>query len=187
MQREPLRGLTRMEERRHIELHLAKTKDMLKLYLPVTPNVTLFRNMVRTVIILYVFGFFFTYYLFIYSWETQRERQRHRQREGEAGSMQGARRGTRSQVSRITPWAAGGAKPLWHQGCPCWLPLRILQKLHIFSPRGKKKHYSQIHKIFRSSRRYINLRFKAPELEQTFLGSLGGSVVLRHLQPRAWS
>ena len=31
--------------------------------------------------------------------------------------MQGARRGTRSQVSRVTPWAAGGAKPLSHPGC----------------------------------------------------------------------
>ena len=40
------------------------------------------------------------------------------QAEGEAGSMQGAPCGTRSQVSRITPWAEGGAKPLSHQGCP---------------------------------------------------------------------
>ena len=32
--------------------------------------------------------------------------------------MQEARCGTRSWVSRITPWAAGGAKPLCHQGCP---------------------------------------------------------------------
>ena len=32
------------------------------------------------------------------------------QAEGEAGSTQGARRGTRSQVSRIRPWAEGGAK-----------------------------------------------------------------------------
>ena len=31
------------------------------------------------------------------------------QAEGEAGSMQGARRGTQSQVSRIRPWAEGGA------------------------------------------------------------------------------
>ena len=38
--------------------------------------------------------------------------------EGEAGSMQGARHGTRSQVSRITPQAKGGAKPLRHPGCP---------------------------------------------------------------------
>ena len=32
--------------------------------------------------------------------------------------MQGARRGTRSRVSRITPWAEGGAKVLSHPGCP---------------------------------------------------------------------
>ena len=38
------------------------------------------------------------------------------QAEGEAGSMQEARRGT--QISRITPWAEGGAKSLSHLGCP---------------------------------------------------------------------
>ena len=38
--------------------------------------------------------------------------------EEEAGSMQGARRGTRSQDPRITPWAEGSAKPLSHLGCP---------------------------------------------------------------------
>ena len=32
--------------------------------------------------------------------------------------MQGARRGTRSWVPRITPWAKGGTKPLSHWGCP---------------------------------------------------------------------
>ena len=32
--------------------------------------------------------------------------------------MQGARCGTRSRVSRVTPQAAGGAKPLRHRGCP---------------------------------------------------------------------
>ena len=32
--------------------------------------------------------------------------------------MQGAQCGTRSQVSRITPWTAGGAKPLCHRGWP---------------------------------------------------------------------
>ena len=32
--------------------------------------------------------------------------------------MQEARCGTRSWVSRITPQAAGGAKPLHHRGCP---------------------------------------------------------------------
>ena len=50
--------------------------------------------------------------------EREREREAETQAEGEAGSMQGARCGTRSRVSRITPWAAGGAKPLRHQGCP---------------------------------------------------------------------
>ena len=39
------------------------------------------------------------------------------QAEGEAGSMHRAWRGTRSRISRITPWAAGGAKPLRHRGC----------------------------------------------------------------------
>ena len=32
--------------------------------------------------------------------------------------MQAAGRGTRSQVSRIMPWAEGGAKLLSHQDCP---------------------------------------------------------------------
>ena len=32
--------------------------------------------------------------------------------------MQEAQHGTRSCVSRITPWAEGGAKPLSHPGCP---------------------------------------------------------------------
>ena len=51
---------------------------------------------------------------------TQREREREAetQAEGEAGSMQGARCGTRSQASRIRPWAEGGAKLLSHLGCP---------------------------------------------------------------------
>ena len=40
------------------------------------------------------------------------------QAEEEAGSMQGARRGTRSRVPRITPQASGGAQPLRHRGCP---------------------------------------------------------------------
>ena len=32
--------------------------------------------------------------------------------------MQGAQRGTRFRVPRITPWAEGGAKLLNHPGCP---------------------------------------------------------------------
>ena len=47
-----------------------------------------------------------------------REREAETQAEGEAGSTQGAQRGTQSQVSRIRPWAEGGAKPTSHRGCP---------------------------------------------------------------------
>ena len=35
-----------------------------------------------------------------------------------SSSLQGAWCGIRSQVSRIMPWAEGGAKPLSHLGCP---------------------------------------------------------------------
>ena len=50
--------------------------------------------------------------------ERDRERQADTQADREAGSMQGARRGTLFWVSRITPWAEGGAKLLRHRGCP---------------------------------------------------------------------
>ena len=50
--------------------------------------------------------------------DTESEREAETQAEGEAGSIQGARHGTPSQVSRIPPWAEGGAKPLSHWGCP---------------------------------------------------------------------
>ena len=66
-------------------------------------------------------GFFFLrFYLFIHERHThaERERETETQAEGEAGVTQGARRGTQSQVSRIRPWAEGGAKPLSHPGCP---------------------------------------------------------------------
>ena len=39
--------------------------------------------------------------------DTEREREAETQAEGEAGSVPGARCGTRSQVSRIAPWAKG--------------------------------------------------------------------------------
>ena len=60
------------------------------------------------------FSFFLRFYLFM----RDRERGAETQAEGEAGSMQGAQHGTRSQVSRIRPWAEGSAKPLSHPGCP---------------------------------------------------------------------
>ena len=53
------------------------------------------------------------FYLFIH----ERQRETDRQAEGEADSMQGARCGTPSRVSRITSWAEGGAKLLSHPGC----------------------------------------------------------------------
>ena len=57
--------------------------------------------------------------LFIYSWETERETETEAEAEGEAGSMQGAQRGTRSWVSRITPWAERQALNCWAtQGSP---------------------------------------------------------------------
>ena len=60
--------------------------------------------------------FFLMFYLFIHERHTEREAET--QPEGEAGSLQGARPGTQSCVSRITPWAEGSAKPLSHLGCP---------------------------------------------------------------------
>ena len=47
---------------------------------------------------------------------THTHREAETQAEGEAGSMQGTHRGTRSRVSRITPWAEGSTKPLSHLG-----------------------------------------------------------------------
>ena len=55
---------------------------------------------------------------FIYLFMTDTQREAETQAGGEAGSMQGAGRGTQSWVSRIMPWAEGGAKPLSHLGCP---------------------------------------------------------------------
>ena len=62
--------------------------------------------------------------------DTEREREREReaetQAEGKAGSMQGARHGTQSWVSRIMPWAEGGAKLLSHLGCPLLVMFYVL-------------------------------------------------------------
>ena len=60
--------------------------------------------------------FYFFKILFIY-YERHTQREAETQAQGEAGSMQGARRGTQSQVSRISHWAEDSAKPLSHQGC----------------------------------------------------------------------
>ena len=47
--------------------------------------------------------FFLNFYLFMIVTERERERGAETQAEGETGSLQGARRRTRSRVSRITP------------------------------------------------------------------------------------
>ena len=77
----------------------------------------------------------------------ERERERQRQAEGEAGSMQGARHGTRSWVSRITPQAEGGAKPLSHWGCPSV----FLKRFYLF-----------IHERHRERQRYRQREEQAP-------------------------
>lgn len=58
---------------------------------------------------------------------TEREREAETQAEGETDSMQEARCGTPSQVSRITPRAEGGAKPLSHWGCPPVFVFKLVQ------------------------------------------------------------
>ena len=60
--------------------------------------------------------FFFKDFIYLLMRDTERERGRDTGRG--RSSVQGAQRGTRSEVFRITPWAAGGAKPLCHGGCP---------------------------------------------------------------------
>ena len=47
--------------------------------------------------------------------------------------MQGARRGTRSWVSRITPWAEGGSQTAGSQGLP--ISLVFLKRVENFCPR----------------------------------------------------
>ena len=65
----------------------------------------------KNIIFLFVISvnsfFFLRFYLFIHERHTHTHTEAETQAEGEAGSMQGARCGTRSLVSRITPWAEG--------------------------------------------------------------------------------
>ena len=49
--------------------------------------------------------YFFKEFTYLFMRDTEREAEI--QAEGEAGSMQAARRGTRSRVSRFRPWAEG--------------------------------------------------------------------------------
>ena len=58
--------------------------------------------------------------VFIFLFISVKEQQRgaKTQAEREADSMPTAKRETPSQVSMITPWSEGSAKPLNHVGCP---------------------------------------------------------------------
>ena len=78
--------------------------------------------------ILFLFLFF---YLFMR--DTERERKAETQAEGEAGPVQGARCGTPSRVSRITPRPAGGTEPLRHQGCPVSFFFSLTYLVNYFS------------------------------------------------------
>ena len=66
---------------------------------------------------------------YLFTRHTHREAET--QTEGEAGSMQGARRGTRSLVSSIRPWAEGGTKSLSHLGCP--IIILLMPIMHMLS------------------------------------------------------
>ena len=108
--------------------------------------------MVVFVLKIYILTFFicnlfaiFVLFIFIKMLLRDTEREAETQAEGTAGSMQGARRRTRSEVSRIMPWAEGSAKQLSHLGCPiffilivsfftaCWLfRSLLLGQLHMF-------------------------------------------------------
>ena len=84
-----------------------------------------------TYFILLLFSFFKRFYLFIH----ERHTERGRNIEGEAGSMQGALSGTPSQVSRITPWAEGGAKLL----NPKYLDLSQTKTVGLLGLTSRKK------------------------------------------------
>ena len=94
--------------------------------------------------------------------------------------MQGARRGIRSRVSRITPWAEGSAKPLSHPGCPrvfllktevisCHPFLKVLQWVVPFFQR--KAHKSLCNTALKASHFSLLL---APSLTLSHTGLLFG-------------
>ena len=61
--------------------------------------------------------FFFFKDLFILETQRERDRQREKQALGREPDL-GLEVGLDPGISRITPQAEGGAKPLGHQGCP---------------------------------------------------------------------
>ena len=68
--------------------------------------------------IFFYFLLFFKDFIYLFMRDTEREGEAETQAEGEAGSMQGARCGIRSWVSRSRPGPKAGAKPLRHPGIP---------------------------------------------------------------------
>ena len=97
--------------------------------------------------------FFLNFYLFMIVTEREREREAETQAEGEAGSMQGARRGTRSQDPGVTPWTKGGAKPLSHPGAPVLPFFFFFKRIDLFvysrdthrgrdTGRGRSRHHA---------------------------------------------
>ena len=96
--------------------------------------------------------------------------QREREAEREAGSMQEARCGTRCRVFRITPWAAGGTKPLRHGGCP---KLEIFNKSSIIL-KIKTNNTSIILKISAKSVLSLVTYSRAWELLPELFGGMVG-------------
>ena len=88
-------------------------------------------NFFYTCIVLCSYYYFFKIPLFIH--ERHREREAEIQPEGEGGSMQGAQRGTRSQIpgSHLEPKA--DAQPLNHPGVPITFVFSIIS-LHSSCP-----------------------------------------------------
>ena len=83
--------------------------------------------------------FFLNAFIYLFMRDRQRERERERKRERERGRDTGRGRSRLHagsltwdsiQGPQITPWVAGGAKPLWHRGCPALVFLRFYLFIH---------------------------------------------------------
>ena len=73
---------------------------------------------------------------------THREREAETQAEGEAGSMQGARCGTQSRVSRITPWAKGRRQTA--ATCLFFIYTSLYNKSNIDIIKQNSKQYQKV-------------------------------------------
>ena len=119
--------------------------------------------------------------------EREREREAETQAEGEAGSMQGARRGTRSWVFGITPWAEGSANPLSHPGCPSPLFFNTWKKQQL----REVKEVARGHTVNRWGRLDSNLGWpvqspsSSSAMPKTSVVSLGAQCAV--ISPGPWS